>query len=77
MATKTASASTGQSADILLALILEIGGLGIMTAVAGISDQMANLMVLLILGVFMLWLMNNYSKLSGLMTSITNVEKAA
>jgi len=75
MATTT-TANTNQAADILLALILEVGGLAIITAVAGISDQMGNLMALLVFGVFLLWLMNNTSKVSGLLNSINRVEKA-
>lgn len=77
MAAKSSgSNSTAQAGDILLAMILEIGGLAIVTAVAGISDGMANLMLLLVFGIFMLWLINNTTKLSGFMNSITNVEKA-
>ena len=75
MATTT-TANTNQASDILLALILEVGGLAIITAVAGISDQMGNLMALLVFGVFLLWLMNNTSKVSGLLNSINRVEKA-
>jgi len=75
MATTT-TANTNQAADILLALILEVGGLAIITAVAGISEQMGNLMMLLVFGVFLLWLMNNTSKVSGLLNSINRVEKA-
>jgi hypothetical protein len=76
VAKSTAKTAQNQSGDILLALIFEVGGLAVITAVAGLSDQVANLMVLLIFGVFLLWLMNNFDKVNGLLNSVNRIEKA-
>lgn len=75
MAAKTTT-TTNQAGDILLALIFEVGGLAVITAVAGLSEQVANLMVLLVFGVFLLWLMNNFDKVNGLLNSVNRVERS-
>lgn len=63
--------------NIILAIILETGGLAIAVAVAGISDAMANLMLLLVVGIGLLWLMNNYTAFNGTLQAISNIERAA
>jgi hypothetical protein len=63
--------------DILLAVMLEVGGLAIVTAVAGISDAMENLMLVFLVGITILWLFTHAGAFQGLLNSINRAEKAA
>jgi hypothetical protein len=78
MATKKAAAapSTTQTSDILLGMMIEVGGLAIIVAVAGISDGVANIMIIFVLGVGLLWAMTHTAQLSGLINALNNAEKA-
>jgi hypothetical protein len=71
------SAQMTQAADILLALFVEVGGLVVVTIVAGISDQVANLMIVFVVGIAILWAILHYSELTGLINMLNNAEKAA
>lgn len=69
-------ASKASPPDVLLALLVEVGGLAIVTAVAGISDPMANIMLLFILGVALLWMVTHAAQLNGIFNMLGNIEKA-
>lgn len=68
--------NTSQAATEILALALELGGLAIVIAVAGISEGMETLMMVFVIGVALLWLLLNYSHFNGLLNSISNVERS-
>lgn len=77
-AVKTAAVPpSNAAADALLAMLIEIGGLVVVTVVAGISDSIANLMIIFIIGIAILWAVTHYAQLSGLITALNNAEKAA
>lgn len=64
------------ASDVLLALLVEAGGLVIVTVVAGINDQVANLMLLFIAGIWLLWMINHTGEVTKLSTILSNIEKA-
>lgn len=67
--------SKSNPSDILLALVVEVGGLAIVTAVAGISDGMANIMLIMVIGIAMLWMFTHQADLNALSNLIGNIEK--
>ena len=67
--------SKNNPSDILLALVVEIGGLAIVTAVAGISDGMANIMLITIIGIALIWMFSHPADLKALSDLVANIEK--
>jgi hypothetical protein len=68
-------ATKEKAADILLALLVEVGGLVVITAVAGISDEVANLMMVFVVGVGILWMIQHTAELGKLTGYLANAEK--
>jgi hypothetical protein len=64
MATKAINSS-----DIVLALIVEGIGLGVVTLIAGISEDVGTVMVVFMIGLFLLFLINH----QGIQGYISNV----
>jgi len=73
---KAPPVSKNNPSDILLALLVEVGGLAIVTAVAGISDGMANIMLITIIGIAMLWAFTHTAEMNALVNVLGNIEKA-
>ena len=59
------TASAGGS-DIIVTTIIELLGIGLLALIAGISDQIGKIMVLIMSGILLIWMMTN----SGLLTHI-------
>lgn len=57
------------SSNLVLALIVEGVGLGVITLLAGISDDVGTIMVVFVIGVWLLWLVNH----PGVQSYVTNV----
>lgn len=73
----TPSNPTARSADIVLGLLVEAGGLVVLTVVAGISDKAANVMLILMVGVWMLWLVTNSGQVTELGNMFSRIEANA
>jgi hypothetical protein len=58
--------------DIILALIVEMVGLGVVTVVAGISDDAGTTVVVVMFGLWLLFLINH----KGVQNWLTGVDKA-
>lgn len=69
--------SANPATHVLLALILESGGLIIVTTIAGLSDDLGNLMIFLMLALLLLFTIMNAGKFAGIMDIATNVEQGA
>lgn len=69
--------SQSKAADIVLGLLVEVGGLVIITVVAGISDKAANIMLLLMVGVWALWLVTNSAQVTELGNMFSRIEANA
>lgn len=63
--------------SVLLAILVEGAGLVAVTAIAGISDQMANLMIVFVIGIFLLWLTFHSEQVSSLNNWVGRIEGAA
>lgn len=74
---ESTQAGLTQASHILLAIVLEVGGLAIVTAVAGISDGMANIMLVLMIGLVLLWMVTHASEVAALQNLALNIEEGA
>jgi uncharacterized membrane protein len=63
------SRQTIQQSDVLLALIVEGTGIGVLTLLAGISDDVGTVIVVFMTGLFLLFLINH----QNFQSYITNV----
>lgn len=57
--------------DVILALIVEMVGLGVVTVVAGISDDAGTTVVIVMMGLWLLFLINH----KGVQTWLTGIDK--
>ena len=69
--------STNPATHVLIALALQTGGLVIAVTVAGIDDSVANLMILMMVGLLLLFMIMNANKFSGIINILTNAEQGA
>lgn len=69
--------SANPATHVLLALGLQVGGLVIAVTVAGIDDSVANLMLLLMVGLLLLFMIMNADKFKGIVNILTNAEQGA
>jgi hypothetical protein len=69
--------STNPATHVLLAMIVQTGGIVIATVIAGVDDTVANLMILLMVGLLLLFMIMNYQKFAGIVDMLTNVEQGA
>lgn len=63
--------------DALFALMLESLGIVIVVVIAGINDKIANLILVFIIGLWILFLVENYQLVSNTATKIANIEGGA
>jgi hypothetical protein len=73
----TISASQNPATHVLLALAVQAGGLVIATTIAGLDDNVGNLMVLLMVGILLLFMIMNAERFTGIVNSLTNIEQGA
>jgi hypothetical protein len=73
----TISASQNPATHVLLALAVQTGGLVIATTIAGLDDNVGNLMVLLMVGILLLFMIMNAERFTGIVNSLTNIEQGA
>lgn len=71
------STAENPATHVLLALLLQAGGLVIVITLAGIDDTVANLMLLLMVGLLLLFMIMNAQKFTGIIDTLTNVEQGA
>jgi hypothetical protein len=69
--------SSNPATHVLLALMLQTGGLVIAVVIAGLDDSVANLMVLLMVGLLLLFMIMNADKFAGITNILTNAEQGA
>jgi hypothetical protein len=69
--------SANPATHVLLSLMLQTGGLVIVTTLAGLDDTVGNMMVLLMVGLLLLFMIMNADKFNGIVTMLTNVEQGA
>jgi hypothetical protein len=68
--------ATNQSSDIVLALIVEMVGVGAVTVIAGLSDDAGTLVLVVMLGLWLLFLINHPGVETYLNTLMANVQGA-
>lgn len=66
-----------KASEVLLALLVESAGLVIVVGAAGISDGIANMMLVFMVGLWLLFLIMHQSGVQTLSNSLTGIEKAA
>ncbi len=69
--------SHNPATHVLLALLVQTGGLVIAVTVAGIDDSIANLMILLMVGLLLLFMIMNAQAFTGITNMLTNIERGA
>lgn len=69
--------SANPATHVLIALLLQAGGLVIAVTVAGIDDAVANLIIIIMVGLLLLFMIMNASKFSGMVNILTNAETGA
>jgi hypothetical protein len=69
--------TTTQAHDVLLALLIEATGIVIVVTVAGISDSVANLMLVFAIGLWLVFLVMNAETVAGFTSKLTNIESGA
>lgn len=70
-------ASQNPATHVLIALALQAGGLVIAVTVAGIDDSVANLILIMMVGLLLLFMIMNSAKFTGIVNVLTNAETAA
>lgn len=68
--------STASKGDIALALMVELGGVLILTLIAGINDEVANIVLLFLIGLWILWLIKHATETGYLNQLFARVQKA-
>lgn len=68
---------TSQAHDALLAILIEATGIVIVVSVAGISDSVANLMLLFAVALWLLYLVMNADTVAKFSQVLTNIESGA
>ena len=61
----------------LLALLVEIGGLIVVIMIAGMSDSIGNLMLIIMFGILLLFMVMNYQEVGDITAKLLNLEGAA
>ena len=61
--------------DVLLALLVETGGLALIVTLAGISDSLANIMIVLMVGEWILCLVNHTGEVTTMNNMLNNILK--
>lgn len=65
-----------QAGDVLLATLVEIGGLAVVVTVAGIDEDIATILLYAMMGIFLLWMVMHPSQVQGISNIFTNAQKA-
>lgn len=68
--------SQAAQGDIALAMLVELAGIVIITLVAGISDEVANIIILFLIGLWLLWMMKHVQQTGFLNQLLLRVQKA-
>lgn len=68
---------TTNAHGVLLALLVEAGGIVVVVTVAGLSDSVANLLILFSAGLWLLYLVMNADQVAGFADALTNIESGA
>jgi hypothetical protein len=71
----TTTISPHAPSDVLLAMLVEAGGLALVVTIAGISDRMATMMLILVIGIWLLWGLKHASALTQINTGLNNILK--
>jgi hypothetical protein len=66
-------AAKPESSDILLVVGVELLGVGLLTVLAGASDEAGNIVVIFMLGLWLVWMVSDPSIISGLGNALGNV----
>lgn len=69
--------SQNPATHVLLALLLQTGGLIVAVTIAGIDDTVANLILLIMISLLILFMIMNASQFSGIVNILTNAETGA
>lgn len=69
--------SANPATHVLLALMLQTGGLVIAVIIAGLDETVANLMLLFMVGLLLLFMIMNADKFAGMVNILTNAEQGA
>lgn len=69
--------SSNPATHVLLALTVQIGGLIVVTILAGLNDSAGNMLIFLMLALILLFAIMNANKFSGISNIITNAEQGA
>lgn len=62
--------------DIALAMMVELAGVIIVTLVAGISDEVANIIIVFLIGLWLLWMIKHATETGYLNNLFGRVQKA-
>jgi len=70
-------AAKPESTDILLLVGVELLGVGLLTVLAGASDEAGNVVVIFMLGLWLIWMVSDPSVIGGLGNALGNVAAQA
>jgi hypothetical protein len=68
MATKPKAPATGE--DVIIKTIIELLGVGLLALIAGISDEVGNVMVVIMAGIMLIWLMTHSQQLQSIVGKV-------
>ena len=69
--------SANPATHVLIALLLQAAGIVIAVTVAGLSDTTANLILIAMVGLLLLFMIMNADKFAGITNILTNAETGA
>jgi UPF0716 family protein affecting phage T7 exclusion len=69
--------TTDKAAETLLAMLIEVAGIVIVVTVAGISDKLANLMLVFAIGLWLLFLIMHTEDVTKFSDVLSNIERGA
>lgn len=77
MAAAAPAAVPASSSDTLLMVGVEILGVGLLTLLAGASDEAGNIVVIFMIGLWLIWMISDSSVIAGLGRGLTNLSAQA
>jgi len=72
-----ANSTENPATHVLLALLVEVGGLFVVITLAGLDDSIANVMLVFMVGLLLLFMVMNASKFQDMANVVLNAEKGA
>ncbi len=63
--------------DTVMAILIEAGGIVVVTIIAGLSDRVGTMMIIVLVGLWLLFLMNNTTMVTNFATTVANIQTGA